>query len=176
MAISPEALDAMAILATVDWLNDKPPAPPRADSDHVAMDRQDFQGQSALRRGLCHGRTFLRHQPPYDGRDSVLPQGSGDRAGASERASELGINLMRLGKEDEAKAMLEEAWNAGFQDLPTQNTLNLMTSYKNFDYLQDAHHDAQNARRRKPRWCKPVSAGGAGQDHRHLREEVQVSL
>ena len=28
VAISPEALDAMAILATVDWLNDKPSAPP----------------------------------------------------------------------------------------------------------------------------------------------------
>ena len=47
--------------------------------------------------------------------------------------SELGINLMRLGKEDEAKAMLEQAWNAGFEDDPTKFTLTLMGSYDKFD-------------------------------------------
>ena len=64
VAISPEALDAMAILATADWLNDKPArASQGLHSDHVAVDRQDLQDQSALRRSLRHRRALLRHQP-----------------------------------------------------------------------------------------------------------------
>ena len=82
VAMSPEALDAMAILATVDWLNDKPSARSAGrDSDHVAMDRQDPQDQSALRRSLRHRRTLLRHQSPlYEG-IRVLPQGAGAGSG-----------------------------------------------------------------------------------------------
>jgi tetratricopeptide (TPR) repeat protein len=46
--------------------------------------------------------------------------------------SELGVNLMRLGEEDEAKPMLEAVYEAGFRDAATVNTLKLMDSYKNF--------------------------------------------
>src|SRR5215471_18862725 len=50
--------------------------------------------------------------------------------------SELGINLMRLGQNDEAYKLLMEAWDANWRDLPTGNTLKLMDSYKNFDTLK----------------------------------------
>jgi len=46
--------------------------------------------------------------------------------------SQLGINLMRLGREDEARAQLEMCYENGFKDKPTVNTLRLMDSYKNF--------------------------------------------
>jgi tetratricopeptide (TPR) repeat protein len=47
--------------------------------------------------------------------------------------SALGLNLMRLGREDEARKLMEQAWNAGYQSDETKNTLTLMDSYKNYD-------------------------------------------
>ncbi|MBI5280383.1 MAG: tetratricopeptide repeat protein [Candidatus Solibacter usitatus] len=46
--------------------------------------------------------------------------------------SELGINLMRTGQDQEARRVLEAAHNAGFTDKPTSNSLRLLDSYKNF--------------------------------------------
>ena len=51
---------------------------------------------------------------------------------------------MRLGKEDEAKAMLEQAWNAGFQDRSHAKYAEPAGQLQEFRYLQDAHHDSQD--------------------------------
>ena len=77
LEISGEALDAMAILATIDWLDDK--------TGH-AVDRQRSSKSIRLRRGLRDRGSFLRHQPPLRRRDRVLSQGAGARAGPVERA------------------------------------------------------------------------------------------
>ena len=42
------------------------------------------------------------------------------------------MNLMRLGEEKEAREHLERAYDAGYQDSVTVNSLTLMDSYKNF--------------------------------------------
>ena len=44
----------------------------------------------------------------------------------------LGINLMRLGKNEEAYSQLETCYKNGYQSSATVNTLRLMDSYKNF--------------------------------------------
>ena len=46
--------------------------------------------------------------------------------------SQLGINLMRLGFEEEAKAQLEDCYQHHYRDAATVNTLTLLDSYKNF--------------------------------------------
>jgi tetratricopeptide (TPR) repeat protein len=46
--------------------------------------------------------------------------------------SQLGLNLMRLGREEEARKELELSYNNHYRDDPTVNTLRLMDSYKNF--------------------------------------------
>jgi tetratricopeptide (TPR) repeat protein len=46
--------------------------------------------------------------------------------------SELGVNLMRLGKDGEARQQLEEAYNNGWKNNETTNTLRLLDSYKKF--------------------------------------------
>jgi tetratricopeptide (TPR) repeat protein len=51
--------------------------------------------------------------------------------------SDLGINLMRLGQEDEPIQQLELAYNNGRQDLATRNSLRLLDSYKNFVTYRD---------------------------------------
>ena len=44
----------------------------------------------------------------------------------------MGINLMRLGQDEEAYKQLELCYTNEFQDKATRNTLKLMDSYKNF--------------------------------------------
>lgn len=47
--------------------------------------------------------------------------------------SQLGLNLMRLGREPEARKELELSYNNGYRNDETVNTLRLMDSYKNFE-------------------------------------------
>jgi cellulose synthase operon protein C len=51
--------------------------------------------------------------------------------------SALGIDLMRLGKEDAPLAELELAYNNGYRDASTVNSLRLIDSYKNFVTVRD---------------------------------------
>ncbi len=51
--------------------------------------------------------------------------------------SALGIDLMRLGKEDEPYQELQLAYNNGYRDAATVNSLRLLDSYKNFDTFRD---------------------------------------
>ena len=137
VAISPEALDAMAILATVDWLDDKPvPAPPgKIQIGSPWIDRilkvNPHYGEAyslaghffVINRRYEEGILYYRKALELD------PQLQSAR-------SQLGINLMRLGQNDEAYKLLMEAWDANWRDHPTSNTLTLMDSYKNFDTLK----------------------------------------
>jgi cellulose synthase operon protein C len=51
--------------------------------------------------------------------------------------SELGIDLMRMGQEDEPKRQLEMSYDAGYRDAETVNSLRLLDSYKNFVTYKD---------------------------------------
>ncbi len=51
--------------------------------------------------------------------------------------SQLGINLMRLGQEEEPLKQLEMTYNNGQRDAATVNSLRLLDSYKNFVIFQD---------------------------------------
>jgi Flp pilus assembly protein TadD len=52
--------------------------------------------------------------------------------------SALGIDLMRLGKEEEPFKELQLSYNNGYRDAATVNSLRLLDSYKNFDTVRDA--------------------------------------
>jgi tetratricopeptide (TPR) repeat protein len=52
--------------------------------------------------------------------------------------SALGIELMRLGKEDEPRHELELSYDNGYRDAATVNSLRLLDSYKNFDTVRDS--------------------------------------
>jgi tetratricopeptide (TPR) repeat protein len=122
--MSPEALDAMAILATIDWLNDKKETPWLAKILKVNPaygELYDIAGHYfVINRRYEEGIKLYRKALELD------PQ-------LQKARSALGLNLMRLGREDEARALLEQAWNAGYQSDETKNTLTLMDSYKNYD-------------------------------------------
>ncbi|MBX9600542.1 MAG: tetratricopeptide repeat protein [Bryobacteraceae bacterium] len=123
IAMSPEALDAMAVRATIDWLNDQPSSEwierilkfnPRygkayATAGHFFVINRRYE------EGIRYYRKALELDPEL-----------------WEARAELGVNLMRLGEEEEARKHLEIAYNAGYKNAATVNSLRLLDSYKNF--------------------------------------------
>ena len=85
--------------------------------------------------------------------------------------SPLGIDLMRLGKEDEPLKELELSYNNGYRDAATVNSLRLLDSYKNFVDLSRRHDDFE-AEEDGGGSAAAVHAGGAAHDHGDLRQEV----
>ncbi|HXM41016.1 MAG TPA: tetratricopeptide repeat protein [Bryobacteraceae bacterium] len=116
LEMSPHATQAKAILATIDWLNDKPSTP---------WDPHDGAGYETAARMFVLNRRYEEGIQLF--RKAIAAQP--DLWSAH---SQLGINLMRLGREDEARAELEMCYENGYKDKPTVNTLRLMDSYKNF--------------------------------------------
>jgi cellulose synthase operon protein C len=137
VAISGEALDAMAVLATVDWLDDKPaPVPPgsietRSEWIDKILKVNPHYGEAYALAGHFFdiNRRYVADIAYYRKALELNPDLQSAR-------SQLGINLMRLGQNDEAYKLLMQAWEAGWRDHPTDDTLTLMDSYKNFDIVK----------------------------------------
>ncbi|MGE0407022.1 MAG: tetratricopeptide repeat protein, partial [Candidatus Korobacteraceae bacterium] len=123
IAMSPEALDALAIRATIDWMDEKPQSPwmdrilrvnPRY-GEAYATAGYFFVINRRYEEGIAFYRKAIELNPRL-----------------WEARAELGVNLMRLGQEQEARQQLELCYNNGYRNAATVNTLRLMDSYKNF--------------------------------------------
>ena len=123
IAMSDEALDAMAIRATIDWMNGKPQSP--------WMDRILKINPSYGEAYATAGYFFVINRRYEEGIDyyrkaiALIPQ-------LWSAHSELGVNLMRLGEEQEARQQLELCYANDYRNAATVNTLRLLDSYKNF--------------------------------------------
>ena len=132
LAISNEALDAMAIHAVIDWLDDKAETPHLENPwiDKVLKVNPAYGEAYAtaghffvLNRRYTEGIKFYRKALDLN------PRLWGTRA-------ELGVNLMRLGQEGEARDQLEQCYNANYKSAETVNTLRLLDSYANFNIYE----------------------------------------
>ena len=116
LAIDPHSVEGRAILASIDWLSDK------KDSQWDPHDARGYETAAhffIINRRYEEGIQYYRKALELDPRlDSAR--------------SQLGINLMRLGNEEEAYRQLETCFNNGFVDSATKNSLRLMDKYKNF--------------------------------------------
>ncbi|NUN03574.1 MAG: tetratricopeptide repeat protein, partial [Bryobacteraceae bacterium] len=123
LAISPEALDAMAVRATIDWMNDQP----SMEWMERILKVNPIYGEAyalaahlfVINRRYEEGIAFYRKAIELNPR--LWPA-----------RSQLGVNLMRLGREKEARQQLEMCYENGYKDSATVNTLRLMDSYKHF--------------------------------------------
>jgi tetratricopeptide (TPR) repeat protein len=128
IALSPDALDAMAIHAAIELLSDKSPDawlekihqvnPVYGEADsliahHLVLNRRYDDGVAYYRKAIA-----------------LSPELWSAR-------SELGINLMRLGQVEEPRQQLELCYNNGYRDAATVNSLRLLDSYKNFVVFKD---------------------------------------
>ena len=128
IALESDALDAMAIHAAIELIADRSPdawfAKIRAINPgygeayaHVA---RQFELHYRYQDAVTYYRKAIESDP---------------RLWAAHSA--LGIDLMRLGKEDEPFKELELSYNNGYRDAATVNSLRLLDSYKNFDTSRD---------------------------------------
>ena len=128
LALAPDALDAMAIHATLALLADRSPD-------------AWFAKIGAINPGYgeayaCVARQLELH---YRYEDAVTYYRKAIAANPHlwSAHSALGIDLMRLGHEDEPRRELELSYNNGYRDAATVNSLRLLDSYKNFDAIRD---------------------------------------
>ena len=121
--ISPEALDAMAIHAAIEILADRSPD---MWLDKIRQVNPTYgEGYALVAHHLVFNRRYEDGIAYYRKAIELDPQLWSAR-------SQLGINLMRLGQEDEPRKQLELCYDNGFRNEETVNTLRLLDSYKNF--------------------------------------------
>ena len=116
LAINPNSVQARAVLASIDLLADKHDTP---WDPHAAKGYETIAYFFIINRRYEEGIQYYRKALDLD------PQLDSAR-------SQLGVNLMRLGQNEEARKQLEQAYNDKYQDAATNNSLTLLDSYKNF--------------------------------------------
>jgi len=119
----PQALDAMAHLAAADLLRDKPTTEWTAKM--LAVHPHYGEGYAKIARHFVLNRRYEEAIASYRRAVALDPQ-------YLPAQSELGINLMRVGEDVEARKVLETAYERGYKNSPTSNSLRLLDSYKNF--------------------------------------------
>lgn len=123
LAIDPNSVQGKAILATIDWLADKKET---TWDPHAATGYETAGKFFVINRRYEEGIAYYRKAIELD------PQLYTAR-------SQLAVNLMRLGYDDEAYKEFKTCYDNGFQDHATVNSLKLMESYKNFVTFKTDH-------------------------------------
>jgi tetratricopeptide (TPR) repeat protein len=124
IALEKDALNAMATHAALDLISDRSPD---AWFDKIMTINPGY--------GEAYARVAHQLEMHYRYEDAVTYYRKAVKADPRlwSAHSALGIDLMRLGKEDEPLAELELSYNNGYRDAATVNSLRLLDSYKNFE-------------------------------------------
>jgi tetratricopeptide (TPR) repeat protein len=121
--LSKNAFQAYGVRAAIEVLADR--SPDQWLEKIKAINPASGVGYAEVAHHLVLNRRY------YEGIDYYRKAIAADAELWSAR-SQLGVNLMRLGQEEEAYTQLEMAFKNGYQDKQTSNTLILLDSYKNF--------------------------------------------
>jgi len=123
-----DSLDALATRAAIELLSDRAPDP-------------WFARMAAINPHYGEGYALVARQCEMHYRVEDAVAYYRKAVEASPRLwpahSALGIELMRLGKEDEPRRELELSYNHEYRDAATVNSLRLLDSYKDFETIRD---------------------------------------
>src|SRR5580698_5035521 len=123
LGISGEALDAMAIRLAIDFLHDKKDSP---WSDRLLKINPAYgEAYSTVGHFYVINRRYDEGIRAYRKALELNPR-------LWEARAQLGVNLMRLGNDTEARQQLEECYNANYKSYETVNSLRLLDKYKDF--------------------------------------------
>jgi Tfp pilus assembly protein PilF len=120
LRIDPNSVQAKAVLASLDWL---------ADKKETAWDPRDARGYETVGHFFVMNRRYDEGIEYYRKAIALDP-------GLYPARSQLGINLMRMGQDEEAYQQLETCFKNDFKDAATVNSLNLLETYKKFVTFQ----------------------------------------
>ena len=128
IALEKDALDAMAIHAAIELIADRSPD---AWFTKIAAINPGY--------GTAYALVARQLEVHYRYEDAVTYYRMAVKADPRlwSAHSALGIDLMRMGKEDEPLTELELSYNNGYRDAATVNSLRLLDSYKNFKTFRD---------------------------------------
>ena len=129
LSISKEALDGMAVLASIDWLADKPQS--------EWMDRL-LKINSVYGEAYATGAHFLEINYRYQDAISYYRKALALNEALWPARSELGVNLMRMGEEQEAREQLGRCYAAHYRNPETVNSLRLLDSLSNYETFKTA--------------------------------------
>jgi Flp pilus assembly protein TadD len=128
IALESDAFDAMAIHAAIDLIADRSPD-------------AWFAKIQAVNPGYGEAYALVAHELELNYRYEDAVTYYRKAIAADPRLwsahSALGIDLMRLGQEDEPRRELELSYNNGYRNAATVNSLRLLDSYKNFETFRD---------------------------------------
>jgi cellulose synthase operon protein C len=130
LALDKEALDGMAVLASIDWLNGK--QQPEWMGRILKID-------PAYGEAYETGAHFLVINRRYEEAIALYRKALDLNGGLWAARSQLGVNLMRLGMESEAKQQLERCYQAHFRDAETVNSLRLLDTLNDYETFKTAH-------------------------------------
>lgn len=119
LSIEPTALGAIAIHAALDLLDDK-------ESTWLPKLANRAKGYALIAHLMVLNRRYEEGITFY--RKAIAAEPSLWTAHA-----QLGVNLMRLGREEEARSELELSYENHHRDAATVNSLRLMDTYKDFE-------------------------------------------
>jgi len=122
LAIQSDALDAIAVRAAIDLLADR-------ESPWVAKIGNRGKGFETVAHFYVINRRYEEGIQFYRKAIAASP----DLWSAH---SQLGINLMRLGREGDARRELDLAYDNHYRDAATVNSLRLMDTYKSFQIFE----------------------------------------
>ncbi len=123
IAMSAEALNALAVRATIEWLNDRPGT---EWSDKILKINPVYgQAWALAAHFFVINRRYEEGILLYRKAIAMEPE-------LWDAKAELGVNLMRLGRDKDAREFLEDAYSHEYKSASVVNTLTLMDSYKNF--------------------------------------------
>lgn len=130
IGISAEALDGMAIRATIEWLDDKPGT---EWQDRIFKVNPVYgEAYSTAAHFFVLNRRYVEGIRYYRKALELNPR-------LWEARAELGVNLMRLGQEGEARQQLQKCYENGYKNSETVNSLRLLDSYKNFKIYETSN-------------------------------------
>jgi tetratricopeptide (TPR) repeat protein len=128
LKLSSEALDAMAIHAAIEALADRSPD---MWFEKIRQVNANYgEGYALVAHHLVLNRRYQDGIAFYRKAIEVDPRLWAAR-------SQLGINLMRMGQEEEPRKQLEMCYDNGYRNEETVNSLRLLDSYKNFVSFKD---------------------------------------
>jgi tetratricopeptide (TPR) repeat protein len=128
LELATDSIDAMAIHAAAELISDR--SPDAWLQKMLAVNPSYGNGYALVAFHLVQNRRYEEGVAYYRKAVELDPRLWSAR-------SQLGINLMRLGQEDEPRRQLELCYNNGYRDKPTVNSLRLLDSYKNFSTFKD---------------------------------------
>ncbi len=133
IAISPEALDGMAIRATVDWLNDKPGT---EWTDRI-LKINPVYGEAYATGGhfFVINRRYVEGIKLYRKALELNPRLWDARA-------ELGVNLMRLGQDGEARRQLQRVLGKSLSQRRSGEFAHAARQLQEFRHVRDRQHDS----------------------------------